>query len=213
MTILPPPEFMPPSPYYPAEGYWADIGSKDRNAYMPVVSKKVWKDKTKFLQALDQIEKSMPYRSGYDDEWGDFYVRGYRGMSTSRIDGSALGAAEFSDETQNIKWPDVYAQHYIGKYNVMPTKRFFDYVVYRSNNPFPGTPKASSVKPVAVAKPVKPAPRPTNKPTKKPAKPTKATAGALIKCPPGKIVNPATNRCVLRTGKIGKQILAAKHGR
>lgn len=195
VNITPPPEFMPASPYHPAEGYWADIESKDRNSYMPVISKKTWNDKNMFLQALDRIEKSMPYRRGSDKESREFYLHGYRGTSKSRIDGSTLGAAEFRDETQNIMWPDGYAAHYIAKYNVMPTKRFFDYVVYRSNNPFPGTPKT--------------APRPTNNTPKKPAKPSKAATAVPRKCPPGKIVNPATNRCVLRTGKIGKQILDA----
>lgn len=29
----------------------------------------------------------------------------------------------------------------------------------------------------------------------------------IIVCPPNKIINPRTNRCVLRTGKIGKELV------
>lgn len=187
-TITNPPEFMPPSPYQPAEGYWADMESKDRNRYMPIISKKVWKDKLKFLQALERIEGSMPRYIWSPDTRQEFYNVSFRGLAYSRIDGTGVGNSEFVDLEKDIKWPQGYAQHYIGKHNVMPTKRFFEYVMYRIKNPF----LAASALPQ------------TQRPT------TPKPASAPKKCPMGKIRNPATNRCVLRTGKVGQRILAGR---
>ncbi|CAD7937473.1 unnamed protein product [Amoebophrya sp. A25] len=45
--------------------------------------------------------------------------------STSRTSSSAT-----SSSNRRIAWPVGYATHYIGKWNVMPTKRFFDFICH-----------------------------------------------------------------------------------
>lgn len=64
-------------------------------------------------------------------------------------------------------------------------------------------PKRPPVRPRPVRPPVRPRPvrpvRPPNRPSIVPKK-----------CPPGKIINPRTNRCVNIDGKIGKQVLAQR---
>lgn len=201
---------MPPSPFSPAEGYWSDADSKEKNKYMPIISKKPWPDKTKFLRAVGEIENSMP-RLDFDirRENQPFYVVNFRGLSYSRINGEGVGSSEFQDTTQNIKWPAGFVEHYIGKYNVMPTKRFFDYVVYRTQHKLPRP------LPLPAKKPKKPKPAKADKATKS-VKAVKPQSTKVVKpaahqaCPKGKIMNPATNRCVLLSGALGKKLAQKK---
>ena len=62
---------------------------------------------------------------------------------------------------------------------------------------------ASSASPPKQPSP-RPSPRPSPKPSPRPSRPAKT----LPACPPGKIRNPQTNRCVDIDGRIGKRILA-----
>ncbi len=59
---------------------------------------------------------------------------GYRGMAPSRLDRSNVGAAEFLDETHGVVWPEGWADHYVGKYNVRPSLEFIQYVLDRTRN-------------------------------------------------------------------------------
>ena len=54
------------------------------------------------------------------------------------MDGSSLvGSGEFSDLCEDgspIAWPEGYANAYIGQHDVLPTKRFFGYVLWRAGS-------------------------------------------------------------------------------
>lgn len=168
-----PPEFMPPDPGNTSKpiffGYWSPKDSKDANAYLPIVSKKVWKDKGKFLDAVSKLEDDILH-----PPTDKYYSLSCRGRSPSRLeDGVYLGFVEFWDTEAGVAWPEQYARYYIGKWNVMPTKAFFDYILYRMKNPLR----------------------------------RKRSVG---RCPSHKIMNPKTNRCVLKNGKVGREILATQ---
>ena len=59
------------------------------------------------------------------------------GLAPSRMDGSNVGSGEFCDgsgpDGGAIRWPEGYARHYIGEHDVVPTRRFFEYVAWRSS--------------------------------------------------------------------------------
>lgn len=140
-SIAPPPEFMPPSPFPMYEGYWTPI-IPDRevsNPYVPIVSQEVWPDKQKFLDVVKALET---YVYQFDNRSKSPYRRIlHRGQIRSRLDPNVtFPVQEYWDMEQKIKWPAEYVGHYIGQFNVMPTRRFFEYVMYRMRNPFPGMP-------------------------------------------------------------------------
>ncbi len=58
------------------------------------------------------------------------HILSYRGYTPSRLDPNIIvGSKEYYDPEYNIGWPEGYAEHYISKHNVMPTERFFNYVM------------------------------------------------------------------------------------
>lgn len=135
MKISPPPTFSSPSPLTGSEGFWVDKG---KNKYMPVVSKRVWKDKKLFLDAVEALEKQIiSFGSS-----SHLYKRiRYKGLASSRLEKDVyVGNAEYYDNSKGIVWPSGFADYYIGKWNVMPTKRFYEYVMYRMKYPLPAAP-------------------------------------------------------------------------
>eukprot|EP00449_Zooxanthella_nutricula_P003280 CAMPEP_0198498206 /NCGR_PEP_ID=MMETSP1462-20131121/6864_1 /TAXON_ID=1333877 /ORGANISM="Brandtodinium nutriculum, Strain RCC3387" /LENGTH=320 /DNA_ID=CAMNT_0044227109 /DNA_START=41 /DNA_END=1003 /DNA_ORIENTATION=+ len=63
----------------------------------------------------------------------------FRGLSPSRLVADThVGSAEFADRLrfaeseEAVKWPAGYPEHYIFGGNVMPTRRFFEYIMARS---------------------------------------------------------------------------------
>lgn len=128
--IKPPPSFSKPNPYG-CEGYWDDEhDEKNWKGYLPIVSKKTWPDKEKWLARLKFIEPSG-YKDGHDvflhNDGKKFNVIQYEGCSLSRIQPNwDVGCDEY--EYKGVCWAQGYAEHYIGKYNVMPTERFYNFV-------------------------------------------------------------------------------------
>src|SRR5438105_13571601 len=121
LTISPPTEFMLPK-RLEREGYWSE--RKEKNGYLPIVSKLVWKDKAKFCKMVEFIES---YLESID------CCTHWRGMSPSRLvkDEYVGRGKEYDDPEHNIGWPEGYVKHYIVEHNVMPTKEFYEYVVKR----------------------------------------------------------------------------------
>ncbi len=116
-NILKPPEFMKPTPLS-CEGYWSD-------EYKPKKSIKKWKDKENFIQLVEKIETHANLNQH------SLSQTAYLGKAYSRIDHSTLSSGEFVDSEKKICWPKEYVKHYIGKYNVMPTRRFFEYITQK----------------------------------------------------------------------------------
>jgi hypothetical protein len=95
-----------------------------------------WPDEQRFVQAVERLEDFM-YQFG-STSGSPFYHRVVRCIHTSVLEPSVrFGCHHFVDTEQHMVWALGYAVHYIGKWNVMPTKKFFDYVMYRIQNPFP----------------------------------------------------------------------------
>lgn len=125
-----PPEYMPETPMA-CEGYWGE--------YMPIPSTKVWAGKNIWLQKVAAIEayiQSLPASmttfpmnmSRHERDARRVTAHWVaRGLSHSRlVSGAVVAAGEYEDN--GICWPEGYVEHYIRDHNVMPTKRFYDYV-------------------------------------------------------------------------------------
>jgi methionine aminopeptidase len=141
--IEPPPEFMNPSPFI-QEGYWSSKEDSTKN-YFPIISKQKWKDKNKFVNMVKLIEQNIEDEHENKPEklkYKGNYVKSYRGVSNSRIDDSYVGNSEYffkladtkkksksKSESKYMIWPSRYVEHYIEKYNVMPTKRFYNFII------------------------------------------------------------------------------------
>jgi hypothetical protein len=121
-----------------AEGYWRDQELNDQSFQKdfpwPKIHETPWTGKQEFLDKLAKMEK-LANENIYDYETDRYkkpnslYCKGYRGHSISRIDQSGLGSHEFVDPKKNIVWTDALRRHYVGKYNVIPSKEFYDYVM------------------------------------------------------------------------------------
>jgi hypothetical protein len=169
----------------------------------PIRILKVWPDKNKFVEAAIRIERHMedPLHAYQKTNEGLFRVMYGRCKESSQFEPHITwGCRTYVDFERKMKWPSGYVSHYIAKWNVMPTQAFFQYVLYRIAHPFPGfgtTPMATGPSSSGVGL--------------KPMKPVYMAAPKTFKsCPPNKIVNPETGRCVLVTGKIGRRILARR---
>ena len=135
------------------EGYWgAPLSTLEKKKYdfhtkkgergyikdMPVISSKKWSDKNKFLNMLkvieDQSEESGTRRNFDIERYSGTTYFNYRGLSPCRIEIGyvPVGNKEFREYKNGksiICWPEGYGEHYIGKHNVMPTEKFFNYVI------------------------------------------------------------------------------------
>ncbi len=103
------------------EGYWKNETFPELP--LPKAHKNAWPGKKVFLTKLLAVQD----HSGIEKI-------GYRGLSTSRIDNKSVGSHEYFDPKNMITWPSAVSGHYIGKYNVIPSKEFYEYIMnYRLN--------------------------------------------------------------------------------
>ena len=153
-----PPFFADSMAIPPCEGYWDTFTPtkpfnikqikkfKKFKGYIPqkFVSKGKWKDKKKFIKKVTKIEKELlnkgdgyKYKQfrGRPPSRKELLNKGYckykqfRGRSPSRIElnHDVGNGIEFYDK--GICWPEDYVSHYIDNYNVMPTKKFYNYII------------------------------------------------------------------------------------
>lgn len=114
--------------YNRIEGYWATDKDPTQDRYKgkypwPTVHEKPWSGKQAFLERLHQIEKLKDIKNSCIG-W-----QLYRGVSWSRVDFTWIGCGEYKDYRERITWPEAYSSHYIDKYNVKPSREFYDYVM------------------------------------------------------------------------------------
>jgi hypothetical protein len=108
-----PPEFMPPTTLK-GEGYWSPT-------YMPVVSKQEWKGKQQWLDKVTFIELQAEKKEN-DVQW--MQALGY--APSRLVPNFMVGSGEYRDG--DVFWPEGYVEHYIRDHNVMPTRRFYNYI-------------------------------------------------------------------------------------
>jgi len=127
-----PPIYSSPSPLT-CEGYW-DLPSKSKKGHQPSPSPYFWPEKDRWLYKLKTIEDYLRSIQViiHNDKYHTGYVS-YRGLSPSRlVKNEMVGNGEYYDrDYDNMCWPEGYGSYYIGKHNVMPTARFYNYVNYR----------------------------------------------------------------------------------
>ncbi|CAD7950799.1 unnamed protein product [Amoebophrya sp. A120] len=103
--------------------------------------------KRKFCFLVEKAETLIRAASGHDLEDGRrqhhsskvyLQFRQYRGLAFSRVaPGEIVGSGEYQaeyfdtveHERRIMVWPQGYAEHYICQHNVLPTERFFRFVV------------------------------------------------------------------------------------
>ena len=133
---LKPPEFMPPNPLS-SEGYWDNHETGNGSKYLPIISKLKWKNKDTFVNLVKQIETTAMEGAlvSEPEKYANKLIKiSYKGYSPSRIDGTLIGNEEYTDIQYGISWPEGYVLHYIKRYNVMPTQKFFKYVINKSKD-------------------------------------------------------------------------------
>jgi len=147
LAIPPPPEFAPPSPFRGAEGYWAPLTQRQSPTerspgwYAPQFASRPWGGKRAFAAAVRKLEARCVGRVD------GMRVRTFPGWAPSRIprdllaargykDGRHLvGRREFYDDREGVRWPENYVRHYVVEFDVVPTRRFFEYVCRRAAEP------------------------------------------------------------------------------
>ena len=110
-----------------------DAWKKDKTLYLPhryMVQDlaTVWEDKEKFIHEACAIEQAI-----LDGKYGTLVK--HQESAPSRISNHLLvGSSEFSDEFEEepICWPEGYVRHYLNENDVLPTERFYHYVLWRS---------------------------------------------------------------------------------
>ena len=121
-AVKKPTQFSPP---YNAmcEGFW-----DEKNNPQHMVSKINWPSKNMFLSHVKDVEAGLIYQKmkkpenrayGLYDTFA-MYVAYTGEHSISEIDGTVLGSHMFRINDSSgmiVCWPELYADHYIGKYN------------------------------------------------------------------------------------------------
>ena len=103
----------PNRPKQKIEGYWY---SKHSIEYlMPVPYVLTQEQADEIYELIKQKEKTAR-------------VISFRGVSTSRLDGSYVGSQEY--HTDEWIWPQGFAEHYVKKYRVKPSIDFLKYIGY-----------------------------------------------------------------------------------
>lgn len=174
-----PPSFSP-AQKFDCEGYWSL--EWDDEKYLPIVSEEAWEGKGSFVDTVEAIEEGLRQTGQYKQ---------FKGYSNTRlphlIDAPremwrefVVGSGEFFDDFKgsNICWPEGYVKHYIDRFNVMPTQRFYNYVRWKGaqdtkRKKAPATPKKKKA-PATPKKKKKKAPATAPATTKKAPKKEKA---------------------------------------
>jgi hypothetical protein len=99
-----------------------------RNEYQQMVKKKKEDLNTTFLTIAQERECWHQLCVKYYGKHR-IIMNFYKGLSISRIDGTYVGSSEYEDTEAGIIWPQGYSTHYIGKYNVIPSREFYLYVM------------------------------------------------------------------------------------
>lgn len=118
------------------EGYWASSADPQKDNYKgkypwPKSHKKPWPGKKDFMKKLNNIERHAKTLNLVVDDnrcYFLYYVR-YKGYAHSRLDGTNVKNGQFYDVIRRVSWPEGYSSHYIDKYNVIPSKAFYRYVM------------------------------------------------------------------------------------
>ena len=110
------------------EGYWADNQDPAKDSYkgkypFPQKHAHPWPTQEEFLRKLSVLESKAK-------------VIGYRGLSPSRFEDLHVGSREYQYKAhwvgKLICWPEAFGPYYVEKFNVKPSKEFYDWVM---NNP------------------------------------------------------------------------------
>lgn len=120
------------------EGYWAthpDPALDDYKGKYPFPKKnpKPWPTQEEFLKKLESIETLAQsiFWAEYTPQIG---YNTYRGASPSRFEkGVYVGCRKFRainpHTGQTVSWPEGFGSYYVAKFNVMPSKEFYDFIM------------------------------------------------------------------------------------
>jgi hypothetical protein len=112
---------------YAHEGYWKHNKEDEAFYPFPIIHKHPFPTQEAFLKRLERIEQMAEENQSNPNF--RIQIVGYRGFSSNRIDGSFAGSREYQDKKAKIVWTEGFRQGYVQKYNVVPSKQFYDYVM------------------------------------------------------------------------------------
>uniref|UniRef100_A0A7S1QA16 Uncharacterized protein n=1 Tax=Neobodo designis TaxID=312471 RepID=A0A7S1QA16_NEODS len=131
-------------PKFACEGYWRDsesVADTDPDAPaplpfpaarpLPFCGQHLWAKRLAYLEARAREALS----DGHSTNVGIAIAR-TRGLSPSRLTGELLGNLEFTDTTtagarsgEPVCWTGDFREHYVGRFNVAPSREFYHYVL------------------------------------------------------------------------------------
>ena len=118
-SFLNPPSFAVARPdNLRCEGYWDE-------AYHPAnfINQDRWSGKEEWLRRAYAVNNYLKQNRMFNQ---------YRGFAHSRlVAGQNVGSGEYYDQAYNMCWPEGYVGHYIDDNDVMPTQRFYEYILMR----------------------------------------------------------------------------------
>ncbi len=115
------------------EGYWATSSDPTRDIYrdrypFPKSNPQMWPTQEQFMSKLSALEADI-----HSKKVTNIKTMYFKGVSHSRFDDSRLGCSEYRDQKNSVAWTDAFLNHYVKKYNVKPSKQFYDYVMLRAS--------------------------------------------------------------------------------
>ncbi len=135
---------------FKVEGYWASDEDPSKDSYkgkypFPKANPKPWPTQKEFLERLERLTekaklekaKSVALGTQYDNNWSGYSVINWRGVSISRFEPSKyVGSQDYVYKDpktgEEIYWTEAFGPYYVKKFNVKPSKEFYDWVM---NNP------------------------------------------------------------------------------
>ena len=81
-----------------------------------------WESKEKWVAMAKSVEKYIFNSKEYEDDSGVT-------PSVSRLDGNVLSKGQYGDEKYNICWPSAYVWYYIEEMGLIPSEKFYKYVI------------------------------------------------------------------------------------
>jgi hypothetical protein len=128
MTIIP---GLYAGTYQRVEGYWGQHEHDHRdNLPFPIAHAEPWPGQKEFLKKLISIESSAQFWDHDSLTESRIQIFIFKGSAHSRLESHVqVSNKEFYDTCEQIRWPHGFSWYYVARFNVKPSKEFYDYVM------------------------------------------------------------------------------------
>ncbi len=116
------------------KGRWVDSKIDPNCKYpFPKPHKNPWPTQKEFLTKLYKIESCAGDGNSNSSSRSRVLCFRMKGLSPSRLEPRKnVSGNEYCDTHENISWPAGFSWYYVAKFNVKPSREFYDYVMNHS---------------------------------------------------------------------------------